>query len=58
MIDKDRRRDLTVGLRHKDTGITYWARLQNGRDRREAKREIRDEIERPNHAAIRFLLCL
>lgn len=34
--DAQRRRDQTVGMRHKDTGLTYQARAQNSADRRQA----------------------
>lgn len=48
MIDRYRRRDLTVSMRHREDGLRLPARWQNRRDRRTARREIRDEVERPN----------
>lgn len=38
MIDRNRRRDLTVGLRHKDMGLVVHARLANKRERLSIKR--------------------
>lgn len=48
MIDRYRRRDLTVGMRHNDIGLTVFARQANRRDRyasRRASREALREIE-------------
>ena len=48
MTSRYRRRDLTVGLRHKDMGLTVHARLSNKRERLDAKRKLsaeRQDIE-------------
>lgn len=33
MTDKNRRRDLTVGMRHKDTGLVVQVKQENRRER-------------------------
>ncbi len=38
MTDRNRRRDLTVGLRHKDMGLVVHARVANKRERLTIKR--------------------
>ncbi len=40
MTDRNRRRDLTVGLRHKDMGLVVHARLTNKRERLATKRSL------------------
>ena len=48
---RNRRRDLTVGMRHKDPYLKHCARMANGRDRRVAKHEIRIAISMRDHHA-------
>lgn len=43
--DRNRRRDLTVKMRHKDSGLAFYLREQNGKDRRRAKVEVRRQAE-------------
>lgn len=40
MTSRNRRRDLTVSMRHKDTGLVVYARLTNKRERLTARRSL------------------
>lgn len=55
MIDKNRRRDLTVGLRHKDMGLTVYARNSNRRDRHETRLALSNLCPRPG-ATVKILI--
>ena len=44
MIDRYRRRDLTVGMRHNDIGLTVFARQANRRDRYMSRRALREAM--------------
>lgn len=65
MTDRNRRRDLTVGMRHKDGGLVVYARQTNRRARHSARtlltqerREIEEalRLERAVDRVIRELL--
>lgn len=43
MTDRNRRRDLTVRMRHKDAGLVVYARQANRRDRYAARTSLSQE---------------